>query len=423
MKIFNSLRLLERDIYTLYQKNQYNEAYHLVIEYIKPKFDKNIYLNTKEFSLFTLLMRLYPLVNDNLEDLKPILNFGINSGIKLTHKHINEFLNIIFYQKTNNIKFILKQINNYNIELNIKNYKFIAEYFIWKKNKKEFQYWFHKFLVSELNYCFDNKINDITIDINYFRYLSYISNNKYQFLEYDTYNNEKLITDEYNISKIKFTKSEQVNLLNSLKNKILENTKYDRKILKKEIDKFRQFLQDIKHKDIKYVIDGANIASLNNEYFSYTILLNFMKKLKDQNINFLLIMHKRHFKQLKNYSDYFTSVNHYKSMYYIDDDLFTLYSGIYLNTTIISNDNYKEYINLFKNNFKHKKWKIKYWFAKFLVKYDLRMNNVHLKNNQIKLPIIKEVHHIQKDNLKIIDYYICNFGKWYKFHFSSKLNE
>ena len=290
MKIFNSLRLLERDVYTLYQKNKYNEAYQLLIKYIKPKFDKNIYLEKKEFSLYTLFLRLYPLVYYNLEDIKPILNYGINSGVKITHKHINEFLNIIFYQKSKNIKYVLKQINNYNIELTTKNYKFIAEYFIWTKNEKEFQYWFHKFLVSELNYCFDKKINDTTVDINYFRYLSYISNNKCQFLKYDTYNKEKLITDEYNTSKIKFTNTEQKTLLNSLKNRILENTRYNRKTLKKEIDKFRQFLQDIKHKDIKYVIDGANIASLNNEYFSYTILLNFIKTLKDQNINFLLII-------------------------------------------------------------------------------------------------------------------------------------
>jgi hypothetical protein len=422
MKIFSELRCLEKDIYNLYIEKKYNDAFALVIDYIKPKFDHKIFLEKKEFSLYTLFLRLYPLNKINLFDIKPILNYGINSGVKLTHKHINEIINIIFYQKRDDVKFLLKQINNYNIQLNTQNYKNIAEYFIWTKNEKEFQYWFHKYIINELNHCFENKINEI-IDINYFKYLSFISNNKYQFLKYDTYNNEKLIKEDYIISKIKFTNTEQSTLLNCLKNRILENTKYERKTLKKEIDKFRQFLQDIKKKDIKYVIDGANIASLNNEYFSYTILLNFIKKLKDQNINFLLIMHKRHFKQLKNYSDYFTSTNHYKSMYFIDDDLFTLYSGIYLNTTIISNDNYKEYIRLFKNNFYNKNWKIDYWFARFLKKYELKMDNVFVKNNNVKLPIIKEVYYLKDENKKITDYHLKYMGKWYKFHFSSKLNE
>src|SRR5210317_963239 len=99
MKIFSELRCLEKNVYNLYIEKKYNDAFVLVFDYIKPKFDHKIFLEKKEFSLYTLFLRLYPLININLFDIKPILNYGINSGVKLTHKHINEIINIIFYQK------------------------------------------------------------------------------------------------------------------------------------------------------------------------------------------------------------------------------------------------------------------------------------------------------------------------------------
>jgi hypothetical protein len=204
-----------------------------------------------------------------------------------------------------------------------------------------------------------------------------------------TYN---IINDAYKRNILDLIKDKIINITHRTDNGMI----IDKKDLNNIRSKFNELTNLLLEYDFNLIIDGANLGYLNSS--KNEININFMRSIINQLLNktnkyILLIIHNRHqsvVKQLKINNKYlhiyFTPSN-------LDDDLFWLYSSIYSNAYILTNDQSRN--NSCMISYQHE---IKRWLEYYQIKLDINYNVPNIIN---KYQIANNVCVCNDDNIHI----------------------
>ena len=166
------------------------------------------------------------------------------------------------------------------------------------------------------------------------------------------------------------------------KNKEIIKSKFEE--LNKLLDKF----------DFHLIIDGGNLGyfSSNTNDINIVFMRNYINEiLKKTNKHVLLIIHDRHKQTIKQLKIDNKNLIIYYTPQFIDDDLFWLYSSIYSNAYILTNDQSRNNSCMFSYQFEIKKW---------LKHYQININNNLIISDINKYDINNVI--INSDNTHII---------------------
>lgn len=287
------------NLYQLIEENRLSEAEKIIFEI----FNNKIKFNEKEYRGFVSLVLKYYIIVEN--DIK-IDNIFQSNKDSLMKRDILTYCNYYYY-------------SNYN------------------KALMSFIYLNQNYLIdaSNLSYLIENKM---------YKFLSFLDG-KYIKLS-KNYNLQEL-RDTSIVKKYNFDKD------------ITDNILYKLNIHQKNFLDFLDMVRRFNEK--KIIIDGGNIlfaysGKINKK--GYELLLNLIKYFWNINIIPLLIIHNRHLKIKKN-KQIVKIINEiqkcnknfiFETPFNENDDLYILYSSLFLQSNILSNDNYKDHIYNFKNN-------------------------------------------------------------------------
>lgn len=142
--------------------------------------------------------------------------------------------------------------------------------------------------------------------------------------------------------------------------------------------KFKQWLHTNPHIDI--VIDGANVGYFNNRpnkgnSINFKQIDIVRKELTKMGNNVVIILHKRHIKEMTKfqnliYNNWKKNNEVYITPIGINDDIFWLYTSLYSSAYIITNDRMRDHhFNIDYN-------KIVKWKKKYIINYEILQKNV-----------------------------------------------
>jgi|UniRef100_A0A6C0EDM1 hypothetical protein len=329
---------------------------------------KNLYIN-----LNSNLNYIYNYNNDNLIDLK---NNGIISLLILYYIKLNDSININYIInkiKLNDLDLLKRDYLNildyYNLNNEIFYQNYLIEFISKIKNNPDI------ILNKDLDYLIKKKIKDVLLGLNGL------------FIKTSNTNYNEINTIEY--SKLNFYKFDN-NLVNKiilfLENNFSKNINY---ILN------NMFIK-IKNIEKICIIDGGNVINnykgkITNQ--SLQNLENIVNKLIEKNYKPLIILHNKHIKNINNL-DYFLknkNIYYFLSPFKFNDDIFILWFFFkFINNNIdcfiISNDNFNDHINIFKNfifdfNFKN-------IFKQYIINYTinpLKINDIPTYSSCIQI--------------------------------------
>ena len=286
-------------LYQLIEDNKLLEAQKIIFEI----FEQNIKFKGKEYRGFiSLVLKFYILLKDDIK----IDNIFQNNKDSLMKRDILTYCN--YYYDSN-----------------------------YEKALESFLYLNKNYLIdaSNLNYLIENKM---------FKFISFLDG---KFIKLSKSYDLPELRDTNLVKKYNFDKDISHNILSKLS------------IYQKN---FLEFLDSVrKCNKTKIIIDGGNIlfaysGKINKK--GYDLLLKIIKYFWNINIIPILIIHNRHLKSKKNkqitkiISEIQKLNKHFifETPFNENDDLYILYSSLFLQSNILSNDNYKDHIYNFKNN-------------------------------------------------------------------------
>lgn len=286
-------------LYQLIEDNKLSEAEKIIFEVL----DHELKFNGKEYRGFVSLVLKYYILLEN--DIK-IDNIFQNNKDSLMKRDILTYCNYYYY-------------SNY------------------EKALMSFIYLNQNYLIdaSNLSYLIENKM---------FKFISFLDG---KYIKLSKNYNLPELRDTSKVKKYIFDKDITRSILSKLS------------IYQKD---FLNFLDRVrKFEGRKIIIDGGNIlfaysGKINKK--GYELLLKLIKYFWNINIIPLLIIHNRHLKNKKNKQNikFISEIQKlnknfiFETPFNKNDDLYILYSSLFLESNILSNDNYKDHIYNFKNN-------------------------------------------------------------------------
>ena len=286
-------------LYQLIENNKLSQAEKIIFEI----FDHKLKFNEKEYRGFvSLVLKYYIMIQDDIK----IDNIFQDNKDSLMKRDILTYCNYYYY-------------SNY------------------EKALMSFIYLNQNYLIdaSNLSYLIENKM---------FKFLSFLDG-KYIKL-----------SKNYDLPELRDTS-------------LVEKYRFDKDITHAILSKlniyqknFFDFLDTVRKFDgKKIIIDGGNIlfaysGKINKK--GYELLLKLIKYFWTINIIPILIIHNRHLKSKKT-NQIIKIISEiqkcnknfiFETPFNENDDLYILYSSLFLQSNILSNDNYKDHIYNFKNN-------------------------------------------------------------------------
>jgi hypothetical protein len=365
-------------IYSIFEK--YIEAINLFNKY------KHIFIQD-EGTLFCMI-KIYYLV-DNITEAENILkNFKFNVNIR-------HYYYILKYYSENDKK---KLIDIYNHTY--KNLKL-------KLREEEIELFVKPELKIEFLYIFNNDVKDYiyTFSLNLFNKINNIFGTQIEFIDgYNEKNNIKL---------------ELIDISSYIRQYLYNNIIVKKKHLR--IYELNKYFNTIDINNINYIIDGANIGYSKQtnskiKQINYKLIDDILKQL---NYKVILFLHKKH--NNKKYIEKWTSMNIlYRTDYEENDDIYWIYSSLYLKIPVITNDILRDHYYKLEHNMNFDIWR-----TNNIIKYKIN----YYKNYSIildKLPTYSNrnqtIYIFDKLNLiKTKNIIVCLDNNTYKYSLIEKL--
>lgn len=381
------------DINTINNKEIYNKLIYIYSNF--EKYIEAIYLFNKYKNVFTqdegtlfCMIKIYYLVDNIIEAENILKNFKFNINIR-------HYYFILKYYSENDKKKLIIIYNHIYKNLNLKLREEEIELFVKPKLKKEFLYIFNND-IKEYIYTFSldlfNKINDVF-------------GTNIEFIDgYNEQNNLKLeLIDIPSYIRI------------ILYNNIIEKKKNLR------IAQLNKYFNTITTNNIVYIIDGANIGYSKQtkskmKQINYKLIDDILKQL---NYKVILFLHKKH--NNKKYIEKWTSMNIlYRTDYEENDDLYWIYSSLYLQKPVITNDILRDHYYKLEHDINFDIWR-----TNNIINYKIHFN----KNYSIildKLPTYSNrnqtIYIFDKLNLiKTKNIIVCLDNNTYKYSLIEKI--
>lgn len=320
----------------LYQNIKNNIKTHIDI-----LVEKHIYQNINLDKSFSMIFLCYYDLNKDSIDFNTYINvcknITLNTPCNL-RSYIYIFDYCIYISKTKNIdisdivlQFVKRGISN-KIEFTINEYLFFLDLNICKK-----------FICECFLYQDNNTINGISLLTEF---------------------KSKFKKEEFYFENVYQKNSEVIECANNIKNDILNKKS-------KHAQKCFEFIDTLSN--IDYVLDFGNIVHNGKETIDYNNIVHILNNL-DINKKKLLFYSSYHESYVMNYFDFLKKNNCYfiSTPKYHDDDSFAIYSSIIFNAKIITNDNYDNHYNKYKNI---SPIHFKIYLNTQLVKYNINENN------------------------------------------------
>ena len=173
-------------------------------------------------------------------------------------------------------------------------------------------------------------------------------------------------SEKSNISTSDYSKFKKYNINDSLKKKMLD-------IYREKIS--RENFEDLvlKIKDIDCIVDGGNISHINGGECDYSYIEKISEKIGKKFQNPLYIFHYRHKKKISKFLEcknfFITPIHEY-------DDIYMIIAMILTDKPIITNDNFKDHIEIFKSC-DTIDFKIKNYISQNIINYSKKnINNI-----------------------------------------------
>jgi hypothetical protein len=394
-------------IYCSNKYNNPNKAIELIILY-------NVHKTSSYLPLFSYLIK-----TNNYELIKELYYQYIKQN-KLIIQHNQEIKEYNYKTKlyNSNTKLLKQKYNEFNVILqtiktiDIEENKF-KTFDLFSCKFDEIQHKMEQNLICintilidilkiAINNNDNNLINDIIIDcelnqniidliLNYFSDYSKTSldiNNKcIHCNKHICYN---VISNEHKKNILAIIQDKIINITHRNNNGVIIDAK-NKEIIKSKFNELNKLLDNF---DFYLIIDGGNLGyfSSNTNDINIVFMRNYINEiLKKTNKHILLIIHDRHKQTIKQLKIDNKNLIIYFTPQFIDDDLFWLYSSIYSNAYILTNDQSRNNSCMFSYQFEIKKW---------LKHFQININNNLIISDINKYDINNVI--INSDNTHII---------------------